>query len=294
MKVKNIFFKKIKDIKQENNNITTSELTNTINSNFLNLFISDGEKYFIKSKKYRLKGKFKNAFDKLKLSYEEGYIFSYYMIYFYISGLIGNNAIIRKDLKLEGKLNKLMKENVFYVENEVKNKNVDALLIIASLYLEGIIYSKNPNKAKEYLYIGSDLNCGICTNLLGVILENEKNNKCLDYYKKACDLGNLQARNNFAWLYKEGKFLEKNIYEYLEIQEDLANDFNDFYLAQYCLGKYYYEEVKDFKKAFGYFRRAAKKDHIPSMEILSDFYEDGIHVNKDMNQYLFWRSKIEM
>jgi len=234
---------------------------------------TDTETYFKKSKVFRNQGKVLKDFKYLEKAFIQKDIFSYYLLYFYVSGILGENEIIPKDITLEENLYSLAKENIKYIERQALNKfNPDAIFILAQLYIRGIIFEKDFEKAKNLLLSALELNCPLCVYLLAEIYSIEKNSVCIGLYIKAFELGNLYAKIKLALIKKEGIYTRKDISLYLKALEDLSDDDNDVYLAQYYLGKYYLEEELEYKKAILYFNKAARNFHKPSKSILEEIF----------------------
>jgi len=232
--------------------------------------------YFAKSKIYMMHGKVQNALENLENAFLQKNIYSYFYLYFYISGIIGNNEIIPHDKILEENLLNLMKENLSSIEKDAnENKNLDAISILGHLNFKGLIYEKNNRKAKEVLSVGAALNCPFCLNLLAVVYDNERNSVCVGLYLKALNLMFLHAKINYAFIVKCGVYVKQNVKLFVEIMEGLADKIFDFYLAQFHLANYYLEEKNDYNKAMIYYAKAAKNMHIPSQKKLLDILNDS-------------------
>lgn len=224
------------------------------------------------------------------LSYLDQYVLSYYNLYLLVSGIVGENNVIKCDKSFEAKLLQLMSENLAYVESLAIENDVNALYIMGSIYLDGIICVKNLEKAKEYYLKGAKYNCSFCLNDLGFLYTDIGNeDSAEEYYNMAAELGNFYAKNNVCGLNIRKNFeLEK----YMKILHELSNSNNNFFLSQKTLG-FYYLGRKEYKNAFIYFLKAAENGSIVSMEKLAEFYEKGLYVSKDQNMALYWKAKAE-
>jgi len=204
------------------------------NTNNLKESLAKENNNFAKSKIYRYYGEVQSALKYLEDAFLEKNVFSFYYLYFYFSGIIGGNQIIKEDKIYQDNLLYLMKENLNFIENEATEKcNSDAIYILGILYFNGIFYDKSFQKAKEILLKDSEQNCSFCLNLLGCIFEIEKNSVCAKFYFKAMEQNFFNAKVNYALITKNGTYVKQNTDLFVEILTGLADEPNDFYLAQY-------------------------------------------------------------
>jgi TPR repeat protein len=249
-----------------------------------------GKKYFEKSKKQRAKGNWKEAFKNLIYSANEGYIYSYFNIYFFLEGKIGGNTMVKKNANLSAKYYELIFENLSFIMSQANEDDKDAIFILFNFYFEGIIFEKDLTLALEYGEKGAKLGCPFCMHLLALILKENGDKRCLELYNQAFQMGLLMSKNNFSYIFKEGGLLPKDLNKYKEIQEDLCENY-DFNFAQFHYGCFYLDEEKNLEKAFYYLYKSAENGNLLAMEKISNFYEKGIFVKKNLPLAEMWKTK---
>lgn len=269
----------LKKDQKNNKNLFNSNSAFDSNKNFQESLYQESD-YFTKSKIFRMHGKVQSAFENLENAFLQKNIYSYYYLYFYITGTIGKNEIIPNDKILEPSLLILMNESLNLIEKQAyEDKNVDAIDILGQLFFNGIIYEKNNQKAKEIFSTGAELNCPFCLNLLAIIYDCERNSVCVIFYLKAIEQNSFYAKVNYAFKVKDGVYVKENENLFVEILESLANEENDFYPAQFHLANFYLEEKNDFGKAIVYYAKASKNMHEPSKKKVLEILKDNCKVN---------------
>ncbi len=114
-------------------------------------------------------------------------------------------------------------------------------------YEHGKGVGKDLDLAKEYFQKACNLKKKFCVNL-GYFYEKQKNDykKAFKYYKIACDNNGSMGCNNLAWMYLDGRGVEKNIHKgYIYAKK--AYDLNPKNTLN--LGYYYEHYAHDYQKA---------------------------------------------
>jgi TPR repeat protein len=97
--------------------------------------------------------------------------------------------------------NKNMKDGIFYLQQAVEAKNLNAILLFGDLNYEGESIEKDWGKAKEYFLLASEFNSDRAHMNLAVIYQSEKDAEKMKFHlTQAAKLGNKQARALFEKL----------------------------------------------------------------------------------------------
>ena len=173
-----------------------------------------------------------------------------------------SNLILMKKVK-EQDIN-IMWEYLLKAE---KLGSIAALNTIGKCLLSGY----NPDniideeKALEYFIKASDLGYSYAYNNLGLYYEKHKQyDEALKYFKLSADLYNSWALNKVGEMLRNGGKLDEAYFYYLKSSECPINERN--YYSYYNLAKYYYlvgnddlNIKKDIKRAIEYFNKASDK-----------------------------------
>jgi len=134
--------------------------------------------------------------------------------------------------------------------------------IAKACYGVGLIYQydkEDLDVALSYFLRACKMYLAKACNKAGIIYYNKKDYKnAVKYYKRACDLGHSWGCSNLAWHYNYGKGVEKNIemiYKYAKKAYELNNK------NSLKLGYYYDKYVKDYDKAFKYYKIACDNNN---------------------------------
>ncbi|MBR1751744.1 MAG: SEL1-like repeat protein, partial [Ruminococcus sp.] len=114
--------------------------------------------------------------------------------------------------------------------------------------------------------------------------------KAIDYFKRAADLGNRNARRTMALEYISGENVEQNIDKGIEMLTELADGGDT--MSAYKLGKIYLSGdvvFTDLEKAEKYLRQAADDDNEYAMYSLAKLYL--IDEKKDLAKAVKWLEK---
>jgi TPR repeat protein len=187
---------------------------------------------------------------------------------------------------------------------------------VAMMYENGIGTVKNSEKAFEYYEKASNQGHVISQIYLGGMYEHgigkAKNlKKAFEYYEKAADnslnslfefnklslqiypaQGNTQAQHHLGYMYQFGIGTVKNLKKAFEYYEKAANQ--GYAHSQYNLGIMYYGGTgtsKNLEKAFEYYEKAANQGHAHSQNRLGYMYQFGIGKEKNLEKSLEYYEK---
>lgn len=193
-------------------------------------------------------------------------------------------------------LNMMVKEeceiNGFHSE-QCKITRSDQLTDIEKISSLGVLYlfgskenERNYLKSYNFFKISEKYNDAEGLNGLGVIymfgLGRYKDlNEAEKLLKKANSLGDKNAKNNLGELFRIQKNSEHALYWFnLGIQDNPEKAYEG-------LSKLYIDQ-SNFKQAYAYALKAARLRNTESEYNLGVFYERGIHVNKNIDQAIYW------
>lgn len=159
-------------------------------------------------------------------------------------------------------------------------------------YLE---IAADKENARAQMQLGSFYMSGISQGL-EVLLE-EDYELAKSYLEKSIENGEPTAYALLANLYYEGLGVEKDEAKAFElINESLTYDFANKPFVLGMLGAYYDEaegDMQDDEEAFKYYLKASEAGFRPSMKYVSEFYEYGVGVEKDLEEAEYWMRKYE-
>lgn len=122
---------------------------------------------------------------------------------------------------------------------------------------------------------------------------NEKNYaEAVKYYRKAAELGNVDAQTTLGWMYDQAKGVRRNYAEAAKWYRKAAEQ--GYAYAQNELGVLYYngQGVKrNYGEALKWFRKAAGQGNAVSYGWLGTMYYEGQGVKKDYSEALKWFRK---
>lgn len=186
--------------------------------------------------------------------------------------------------------------------------NVDAIVMVAQMYLDGKGTAKDQKKAIDYLHKAAQLGSTEAMTKLGKLYyaSGFVNRTCLgrDYQKAHAWFvkagKNADALDALGHMYKEGLGVEKN--------EQLAHKYFDEWIslyaskaqagdkeAQFQLGNFYLDGLhhsSNEELALQWLEKSAEQDYIPALEILAPIYLYGgekIQAMPDKAQKLYAR-----
>ena len=146
----------------------------------------------------------------------------------------------------------------YWLEKAAKSQNNEALNSLGTIYFLGLGKNKDLKKAEEY-------------------------------YLKADQLGNKEAKLNLAELYWSNG--QDTLPDYEKSEKWYLAGMKDNQLRAYeGLSKMYIDQGK-FKDAFDYSRKAAELGSSEAEYNLGVFFEKGIYVQKNKLQAIYWYGK---
>jgi len=202
------------------------------------------------------------------------------------------------------------------LKKDADKKDVFCQYQVAMMYENGIGTEKNPEKAFVYYEKAANQGHVISQICLGGMYEHGigtvKNlKKAFEYYEKAADnslnslfefdkfalqiypaQGNSQAQHHLGYMYQFGIGTVKNLKKAFEYYEKAANQ--GYAHSQYNLGIMYEKGigiVKNLEKAFEYYEKAANQGHVHSQNRLGYMYQFGIGTVKNLEKSLEYYEK---
>lgn len=119
--------------------------------------------------------------------------------------------------------------------------------------------------------------------------DNGDSENTLKYYKKACDSNNAPACRALFWLYKEGKYVEKNEIEAItllnkaiRLYEPSCYKEGGFKICQYLAEQY--EDRKDWESAIKFYDLACNGGLPVACKIIAEKYEKGLAIQQNLDQ----------
>ena len=113
-------------------------------------------------------------------------------------------------------------------------------------------------------------------------------NEAFNWYKRAAELGYIEAFNELGRYYYEGWGTEKNIPEAIKWYEEAAEEGN--VNAYWNLGLVY-EEVKNDERAFYWYKKAAESGFANAYNNVGIYYKNGYGVEKNVEEAIKWYEK---
>lgn len=116
----------------------------------------------------------------------------------------------------------------------------------------------------------------------------EANNydKALEFYKKATDMGSVEAMYRIAKVYDNENFNKNDIQKALEWCTKSANAGN--VTAMFELGEYFLFNNKDYDVAIKWLQKSSEKNYVKSFLLLGYCYDNGTGVNEDKEKAIYW------
>lgn len=212
-----------------------------------------------------------------KLSNEELNLYTLCLFRCVYQGIDNSNNTIQKSIK--------------YLE--YNNKDAISNSILAYYYENGIGFTKDINKAKEYYLKSIDLGAIYPMVALGRIYENEKKyDKAIEYYQKAVntnpnDKEAMNAGTNIGWLLYNGYGTNIDKEKAIKLWEELA-EYNCG-SAIYKLAYHYFNQ-KNYIKSKEYLDKGILLYNKDCCFLLGDLYEFGyntIEIDKEKARQLY-------
>jgi formylglycine-generating enzyme required for sulfatase activity len=151
---------------------------------------------------------------------------------------------------------------VSWVRDLAAQGNGEANLILARLYYDGTILSKNLSSA-------------------------------LKHYQAGANANNLTSLHTLATWYEQGIYVKTDWSKAVDLLERAARlDDAD---AQFRLGEFYLSKLKggqNFEQALKWFKRAAWLGHNDSLAMLVNMYNEGEGIEEDDEERIFWYEKL--
>lgn len=130
---------------------------------------------------------------------------------------------------------------------------------------------------------------------LGRAYESKKDGKqdyvkAVSYYRRAAELGHIEAQYHLGVAYEFGLGVEIN-YEKATYWYRKAAEQGDA-CGQYLLAVSIYKQSKgnerEYLKAAEWYQKAAEQGYVPAQSALSRMYENGVGVKQDYEKAVFW------
>ena len=168
--------------------------------------------------------------------------------------------------------------------------NVDAQVSLGYMYLYGDKennVTQDYKQALNYYSMAAAQNDNVAVNNLGSLyysgIGTKKNPyKAAELFKKASDMGNVEASVNLAFLYLSGSGVAQDGARAMNYLAKASNEGN--YTAQYMLGYAYYRGFmvpQNYQKAFELMRDAAKAGYDDAQYFMGLMYLDGNGITKN-------------
>ena len=131
---------------------------------------------------------------------------------------------------------------------------------------------------------------------LNGITEPADKEAAVEYFQAAAENGSSRAQFYLAICYENGDGVLQNWNEAFNLLLKSAENGNQF--AQLRLGRDYYLYGKvvqpNEQKAFEWVMKAANQGYVDAMNLISEFYAQGIGTKKNMVKSLFWSGKANL
>lgn len=143
---------------------------------------------------------------------------------------------------------------------------------LGHMYMNGAGVDEDVDMAIEKFKKGCKLNCHEAHLSLGIIyLDDNNEEKAIKYFKQAAKLGSSSAYVELGNLYEDStSYFQKGI--------DMGNA-----QCMNCMGMYY-EDKQDFELARKYYQMGSDHDDSDSMLNLSQLYQHGKGISKDLTK----------
>jgi TPR repeat protein len=169
--------------------------------------------------------------------------------------------------------------------------DTNAMFELAMCYYNGRGVTKKNDIAMQWIQKACDLGNASALNQLGNFYYSGTVAvdyfEAVKYYKKAIILGNTYAMKNLGECYEAGHGIEKNQELAIEMYKK-ASDLNNI-IAMCKLGLYYWHTDK--KASIVYYTKAASLGDIKAMYKLARAYNEGLGVERNINEALKWYKK---
>ncbi|MBR6371612.1 MAG: sel1 repeat family protein [Victivallales bacterium] len=117
-------------------------------------------------------------------------------------------------------------------------------------------------------------------------------NEAFKWMSKTSEHGVLVAQRSLAWMYKEGRGVNRNLEKAIQLYEAVANQ-NDVE-AMLALGVIYGDkqsEVFSYSIAFEWFMKAAEEENDRAQLVVAIMYEKGLGIEKNLLKAADWYEK---
>jgi TPR repeat protein len=219
--------------------------------------------------------------------------------YFSKSVQLGNSLSMHKlaeifyeEEKNFGKNEKSRSISLF--KESAKLNNVDSMLRLGHIYMQGEIVTKNLQKSLEYFSMAASTENPEALYMLGLIYLDpscQSVSKALEYLTKASEKGFTSSSLKLFKIYDEGKIVQRNfVLAVWYLEEVLKNDKSEALLVQLatlCFEEYKLKPQKEILQlALSYFSQASLLGNVQSMMFLANLSKEGKLIKKNRSTYL--------
>lgn len=177
-----------------------------------------------------------------------------------------------------------VEKGMYYLDEAIRNKSVDAMVEKAEILIEGSLSEKNEQEAAILLKRAAEKKLPYALNRLGYLYENgivvtntPDLPRALSYYEEAAEMNFPTAINNAARFYRYGILGEpdyKKAQAYFEKGVELNSPYSMTELG------FMYEDgaiTQDYQQAFNLFNQAAELDYPFAIHTAGTYLENGYH-----------------
>ena len=143
--------------------------------------------------------------------------------------------------------------------NRAESNDPEAMFEVGRAYENGEDVEKDEQKAFYWFEKASELGHAIASNLCGIYCSKANDaSRSFEYFKKAYNLGNIDAAINLGNCYENGKGTNKDLNAAIDCYNFALN--KGYNSGAYCLG-FLYMDAGDEKNEKLYFAKAAEMNH---------------------------------
>ncbi|KAI8879852.1 HCP-like protein [Backusella circina FSU 941] len=162
-----------------------------------------------------------------------------------------------------------------YLQRSAKKGNVEALVDIGMVYLQGYgLPTVDHKKAMEYFKMAAEKGSATGTYNIGYMYQSgngapQDYAKAMKWYLKAADKGDSVACNNIGLMYKNGFGVPANVHTALQWYKKAAD--KNLAIAQFNLANTYEynEEVRNLTEADYWYRVASENGFVLPQEVIN-------------------------